>query len=470
MTITMPREHQTADSSHTHLMNRPRWSIPTYVVKQAHENAAKITREGLHEAVRRVIGDVRSKDHGSREEPERGRVGGMREEEEGGGDVRGEGEVREGDDVPPAQMDVESRTQSGGVELSLDTGDQPLVITDDEALSDAESLTQTGLVEHSLTTREQPVVMPDDEDLPDADLPVQSPTLTPPPQVSELRKESQRPRPEDRRSKKMMARAQQVKEGITVNQAMRKVKEKKSRTLSIPAESSRAGAVREAATNTTTTSTPSTAIMPNLPMAEVSTDRYPVRPLPKWYTSINETGFEMKQLGRKKPQDLTALESLKGYITQCQSERGPSALHKLHEALRNEVHKAEIKLSVTKFILKKARILSPDTGLPAIFRKDANFPPDLKADSFQLYNRWYNQDFDQDILRGIITKADKDRNNDSLDPKYRAQHPASAKYYGQGNLVLGQWWPTQLCTMRDGAHGAAQGGKTSLIHSPTHRH
>lgn len=25
-------------------------------------------------------------------------------------------------------------------------------------------------------------------------------------------------------------------------------------------------------------------------------------------------------------------------------------------------------------------------------------------------------------------------------------------------MVLGQWWPTQLCTVRDGAHGSPQGG------------
>ncbi|KAI8933759.1 hypothetical protein NX059_009472 [Plenodomus lindquistii] len=279
--------------------------------------------------------------------------------------------------------------------------------------------------------------------------------------VSDARKRQER-RQEERRTKKKAIRAQQVKESGHVKEAVSKrkgsltvTKESELKALSLAAESSRAGAAREAVVNTSTT-TPNT--ISSLLAPGDSSDRYPVRPLPAWYTSINENGFEMKQLARKKPQDLAALDSLKGYIISCQGERRPAMRDKLYENLRNEVHKAEIVLTVNKFILKKARIFSPDTGLSAIFKKDAIFPPDLKADSFQLYNRWYYQDFDQDILRGIITAKGKDRNGDRIDPRYREKHPASAKYYGEGNLVLGQWWPTQLCTVRDGAHGAAQGG------------
>ncbi|KAF2259540.1 hypothetical protein CC78DRAFT_475257 [Lojkania enalia] len=105
-----------------------------------------------------------------------------------------------------------------------------------------------------------------------------------------------------------------------------------------------------------------------------------------------------------------------------------------------------------------------DNGLTRIFAPKQptknEFPWDLKADARQLYHRWYNEIFSVDLLRGIVlarakNKADK-RNADRIDPEW--PHRVSAKYYGHGDLVMGQWWPTQLCTMRDGAHGSAQGG------------
>lgn len=304
----------------------------------------------------------------------------------------------------------------------------------------AEVRTQKSFEPLSLTAQPQPTEEMDRHVLPDAEIP----RVT---QSNDSLGQEQEWLREKRQGKKKLIRAQQAKEGVVANQV-----EVNGQEILAVAESSRAGAAREILTNATTpVSLPNT--MDGLYFPEDSTDRYPIRPLPKWYTSINENSFDMKQLSKKKPQDLTALDSLKAYIAKCREEQKP-----FYEELRNEVHKAEIKLSVNKYILKKARILNPDTGLPAIFRKDSAFPSDLKADSYQLYNRWYNQDFDQDILRGIITKAGKDRNNDSFDPEYRSAHPTTAKYYGEGNLVQGQWWPTQLCTVRDGAHGAAQGG------------
>ncbi|KAH7344259.1 PUA-like domain-containing protein [Pyrenochaeta sp. MPI-SDFR-AT-0127] len=188
-------------------------------------------------------------------------------------------------------------------------------------------------------------------------------------------------------------------------------------------------------------------------------EKYPLRPaLPKWYTMISESTYMMKELGKKRPQSLTALEALKACAARCEIEKRSQQLINLYEELRDHLHKAEIALQVDKFILKKARILSNETGLPTIFREDAQFPGDVKADAYQLYVRWYKEDFEQDILRGIVTSKGKDRNGDRIDRTYRAKYPNSARFYGEGNLVLGQWWPTQLCTVRDGAHGASQGG------------
>ena len=63
-------------------------------------------------------------------------------------------------------------------------------------------------------------------------------------------------------------------------------------------------------------------------------------------------------------------------------------------------------------------------------------------------------------MRGIksnkVEKDGKMRTSDSVDPNYDGG--ASHKYWEDGKLLNGQWWPLQLCTIRDGAHGSTQGG------------
>ena len=185
---------------------------------------------------------------------------------------------------------------------------------------------------------------------------------------------------------------------------------------------------------------------------------YSVRPvLPVWYTSITESSSKMKQYGKKRPQEVTALDALKDCISRCEAETHESKLHTLHDELRDHVHKANASLHVDKYMLKKTRILS-EIGLPRIFRDEADFPWDLKADAYQVYNRWCRGELDNDLLRGVKPVKGKDRNGDRLDKAYREKYPTNPKSYGQGDLVLGQWWPTQICTLRDGSHGNTQAG------------
>ena len=199
-----------------------------------------------------------------------------------------------------------------------------------------------------------------------------------------------------------------------------------------------------------------TLFIPESTNAEASTKAYAA---PKWYMNIKHTGFGMKQWSKKNDpserQAVTALLSMKDCIERCEKGRG-AQLAKFLDELRDQVHKAEVTLKVNKFVLRKAGILG-DTGLVRIL-KGANFPWDLREDARQLYTRWCAQIFELDLLRGIIQGKDKDRNADSIDAAWRAKYSPSCKYYGEGDLVLGQWWPTQLCTVRDGAHGSAQGG------------
>ncbi|CAN9099785.1 hypothetical protein CC77DRAFT_1025344 [Alternaria alternata] len=205
----------------------------------------------------------------------------------------------------------------------------------------------------------------------------------------------------------------------------------------------------------TTNTIPSNA----LPVSESNTDRYAVRaPLPEWYTSISMKGHMMEAMSKKRPPELTSLEALKTCIRQCEDTNSAIQLDKLYDALRDHVHKAEIRLEVNRFLVRKANMLSPEYGLPRIFRAGTDFPWDLKADAYQLYNRWWKNDLNQDILRGIVSNKTGNRTSDRLDETYRKRFSIDAKHYGNGDLVQGQWWPTQLCTVRDGAHGSAQGG------------
>jgi hypothetical protein len=201
--------------------------------------------------------------------------------------------------------------------------------------------------------------------------------------------------------------------------------------------------------------------------------------MPEWYQQV--TALDERELKKRRPQEIIALEALKTCITRCEDaekKRDPGALQKLHEELRNHVHKAEVTLRMDRAKAKVSRILTTQNGLPRIFSGHGEFPHDLKADAFQVYSRCWCGNFDQDLLRGIIIKKGKDRNGDKIDPEYRKLYPTTAKFYGDDGFVLGQWWPTQLCAVRDGAHGAAQGGKlihldltcTTLAHSLDCRH
>lgn len=109
-------------------------------------------------------------------------------------------------------------------------------------------------------------------------------------------------------------------------------------------------------------------------------------------------------------------------------------------------------------------MLSNTDGLPQMFDPEqtggVDWPYDIRADAEEIYNKWCRQVFETDILRGILrlskaSKRDGD-GGDKIDPNFKGV--VSSKHFGNGLLVNGQWWPLQLCALRDGAHGATQGG------------
>ncbi|KAH6642980.1 hypothetical protein C7974DRAFT_113910 [Boeremia exigua] len=195
---------------------------------------------------------------------------------------------------------------------------------------------------------------------------------------------------------------------------------------------------------------------PNSPVTSPSHSLYPfpTRPaMPSWYNNVPK----QKALKRRPP-EITAIDALKDSIKRTIYGYGPGGRSSLHNELRNHIHGVGLKYdNISDVTMLTSRILT-DIGLPRIFDELAALPWDLKADAWVLYERWMNRDFDASILRGITTVKGKDRNGDRLDRAYTEKYPKQPKTFGNNGAVIGQWWPTQLCAVRDGVHGAPQGG------------
>ena len=59
------------------------------------------------------------------------------------------------------------------------------------------------------------------------------------------------------------------------------------------------------------------------------------------------------------------------------------------------------------------------------------------------------------IMRGILVDTSGHGIRRGLDPSFPARDP---KVFGHNGLTVGQWWPFQICALRDGAHGASIAG------------
>jgi hypothetical protein len=278
--------------------------------------------------------------------------------------------------------------------------------------------------------------------------------LTPTSPIKTARRQIQVNKRDERREKKDQVRTKRAEVQFKKSKTPDTSPKTATSPSPFPFESFTADAAPQAAVATSE----STDVNESSSLFVNQTDKYLIHPLPKWYTEIKDSHHIMKSFAKKRPQALGSLDSLKNCIERCEKEMKSAKLQTLYEELRDHVHKAEITLEVNAYLLKKARILDAPNGLPRIFNEEARFPADLKADSYQLYARWCNGDFSQDILRGIVTVKGENRGGDRIDRKYKAEHSFNAKFYGEGPFVLGQWWPTQLCTVRDGVHGTPQGG------------
>jgi len=135
---------------------------------------------------------------------------------------------------------------------------------------------------------------------------------------------------------------------------------------------------------------------------------------------------------------------------------------KLLNKLRERLHQVKFNNNLCFQLVQDSKLLEPQ-GLLKIFDKSGTvqFPHDLADDSLVLYQRWSKGLFDAHLLHGIELKNrvqldDKSFRSRNLEKDYAFK--VSAHYIGAGDLINGQWWPLQICLIRDGAHGEVEAG------------
>lgn len=186
--------------------------------------------------------------------------------------------------------------------------------------------------------------------------------------------------------------------------------------------------------------------------------------LPEWYAKLPKPATRSRGSAGIDQQ----LSNLKRLIAKCEkaaSTPRESLRAQEFKEVTDAIHHAMF-LPVTAKLLRANALLHP-AGLPLLFHSSTSVPATLpfyiKLDAEELYNKWCAADFEPDLLRGLVVGKGKNENlgrvkatSDNLDRTYKGR--VRGIYFGNGTLVNGQWWPTQLCTLRDGAHNSAQAG------------
>ncbi|KAI9883461.1 MAG: hypothetical protein M1823_004773 [Watsoniomyces obsoletus] len=162
--------------------------------------------------------------------------------------------------------------------------------------------------------------------------------------------------------------------------------------------------------------------------------------------------------------DLVALQNIIDLIKDCQKTVANSVQRGLlFTKIRQRLHQMEFYAFLTPVLVKKSKVLEENAGLPQIFydAMGVEYPWDIKDDALLLYQKWMCGIFDPYLLRGITSDRKKHAGGKKsmshrLDKTYTGR--VSCNVVGENGLRNGQWWPMQICAMRDGAHGEIEGG------------
>ena len=181
----------------------------------------------------------------------------------------------------------------------------------------------------------------------------------------------------------------------------------------------------------------------------------------EWYLNTNMN----QKYGRS---DLQTISYVKTIIKNCiDAVKNDGQPERYISELRTKLHEMEFYEFLSGVLIKRSKVLESE-GLLQMFDgpdKDV-FPWDLAADAEALWLRWMGGDLDSSLLRGISTtkgilQSGMKRTSHKLEKDYMQKK--SANVIGVNNLVNGQWWPSRICALRDGAHGEQEAG----IHGQT---
>ncbi|KAG9590292.1 hypothetical protein KCU77_g2280, partial [Aureobasidium melanogenum] len=182
---------------------------------------------------------------------------------------------------------------------------------------------------------------------------------------------------------------------------------------------------------------------------------------PGWYTALGLD--KVKKAPRIPPGIEEHLNKISTSIKKCNDAAAKNVAPSAEELkkINDGIHHAFF-LDLSAMAIRQKGLLNNDRGLPQILNSSTvDYPWHMKEDAAELYIKWWQKDTNPDLFRGILlgrtknAKIGRESAADKLDPKYNRK---KGDFHGNGHLRNGQWWPTQLCAVRDGAHSATVAG------------
>ena len=126
--------------------------------------------------------------------------------------------------------------------------------------------------------------------------------------------------------------------------------------------------------------------------------------------------------------------------------------------IRNKLHEMMFCTFINDHTIEQSKVLCSQDGLQRLYNCGrgpgafGDYAWDVQDFAYGLALRWKNGDYDSDLLRGIRVRRGKRANRShttrTVDPDYAFK--VNPKYSGGGDLLVGDWWPYQVCCVRDG--------------------
>ncbi|KAI7671151.1 hypothetical protein KC322_g16040, partial [Hortaea werneckii] len=183
---------------------------------------------------------------------------------------------------------------------------------------------------------------------------------------------------------------------------------------------------------------------------------------PKWYQTLKPSGGRV----RGTTYESGVIAGVKDAINKAKMHRGSgndAGLRSQFETLSHYLHKAPF-MQVTGQLLRDNRVLHKQDGLQQIFDPEymagVPYPEWLQADAKELFNKWRNKNFETNLFWGLEAgrAATRHAEGRATTIDWNTVNRVSCDRHGNESIVNGQWWPLQLCLLRDGAHGQSQQG------------